>query len=274
MRAASSFLFLADMNASGAEVAGAGVSGTRIRDSRAPAKMAKTKETALTAIEVQAFLNAAKEICEDYYPLFLTGFRAGLRRGELVALQWGDIQFGADEADTNRFIPVQHNYVRREHTTTKSKKGRRVDLSCELRRVLIKLRDKRLLRGFLDGKRDISGFYRHFKSKDDLLVEAVARAFDEMGRGMVEVCKVGTRRSSSAGNDRMLSEHTPREFAWNGLCGRRPRARARTKAVLPGQSRRTIGWAVGSRILPSDFGRAAAADYARTRVPNSSATSS
>jgi len=26
------------------------------------------------------------------------------------------------------------------------------------------------------------GFYRHFKSKDDLFVEAVARAFDEMGR--------------------------------------------------------------------------------------------
>jgi TetR/AcrR family transcriptional regulator, transcriptional repressor for nem operon len=33
------------------------------------------------------------------------------------------------------------------------------------------------------------GFYRHFKSKDDLFVEAVARAFDEMGRGMVEVAK-------------------------------------------------------------------------------------
>jgi TetR/AcrR family transcriptional regulator, transcriptional repressor for nem operon len=33
------------------------------------------------------------------------------------------------------------------------------------------------------------GFYRHFKSKDDLLVEAVARAFDEMGRGMVEAAK-------------------------------------------------------------------------------------
>src|SRR5215471_5551556 len=30
------------------------------------------------------------------------------------------------------------------------------------------------------------GFYRHFKSKDDLLIEAVARAFDEMGDGMVE----------------------------------------------------------------------------------------
>ena len=33
------------------------------------------------------------------------------------------------------------------------------------------------------------GFYRHFASKDDLLVEAVARAFDEMGRGMLEVAK-------------------------------------------------------------------------------------
>src|SRR5258707_3447752 len=33
------------------------------------------------------------------------------------------------------------------------------------------------------------GFYRHFKSKDDLFVEAVARALDQTGRGMVEVAK-------------------------------------------------------------------------------------
>src|SRR5499427_8843173 len=33
------------------------------------------------------------------------------------------------------------------------------------------------------------GFYRHFKSKNDLFVEAVARALDETGRGMVEVAK-------------------------------------------------------------------------------------
>jgi TetR/AcrR family transcriptional repressor of nem operon len=31
------------------------------------------------------------------------------------------------------------------------------------------------------------GFYRHFESKDDLFVEVIARAFDEMGRGMLEV---------------------------------------------------------------------------------------
>ena len=33
------------------------------------------------------------------------------------------------------------------------------------------------------------GFYRHFKSKDDLFVEAVARAFDEMGNGMTAAAK-------------------------------------------------------------------------------------
>jgi integrase len=86
----------------------------------------------------------------------LTALRAGLRRGELVALQWGDIQFGRDEDDPNRFIVVQHNYVRREHTTTKSKKSRRVDLSRDLRRSLIEVRDKCLLEAFLKGKQDIS----------------------------------------------------------------------------------------------------------------------
>jgi TetR/AcrR family transcriptional repressor of nem operon len=33
------------------------------------------------------------------------------------------------------------------------------------------------------------GFYRHFESKDDLLVEAVARAFDEMGKAMVQIAR-------------------------------------------------------------------------------------
>ena len=33
------------------------------------------------------------------------------------------------------------------------------------------------------------GFYRHFQSKDDLFVQAVARAFDEMGKGMLEVAQ-------------------------------------------------------------------------------------
>jgi integrase len=103
------------------------------------AKTTETKGIALMAREVQQFLEAAREICAYYHPLFLTAVRAGLRRGELVALQWGDIQLGRDDVDSDRFVLVQHNYVLREHTTTKSKKSRRVDLSRELRRVLVEL---------------------------------------------------------------------------------------------------------------------------------------
>ena len=120
------------------------------------AKTAEAKGVALTAKEVQQFLKAAQEIWPEFYPLFLMAVRAGLRRGELVALQWGDLQLGRDADQTDRFILVQHNFVRREHTTTKSKKSRRVDLSRELRRVLVELRDRRLLEAYLRGKNDIS----------------------------------------------------------------------------------------------------------------------
>src|ERR1700756_4380560 len=68
------------------------------------------------------------------------------------------------------------------------------------------------------------GFYRHFGSKDDLFVEAVARAFDEMGRGMLEVAKsapegqalraiieryLSTRHASSAGMGCVVSALGP-----------------------------------------------------------------
>jgi integrase len=120
------------------------------------AKTAETRGTALTSSETTQFLKAAREVCGEYYGLFLTALRGGLRRGELVALQWGDIQLGTDQEDSNRFMIVRHNYVRRQHTTTKSKKSRRVDLSRELRAVLLELRDKRLLEAYLQGKHDIS----------------------------------------------------------------------------------------------------------------------
>lgn len=97
------------------------------------------------------FLETAKQICPEYAPLFMVAARAGLRRGELVALQWGDIEFGRSDYDSNRYILVQHNYVRREHTSTKSRKTRRVDLSRELRRVLLDIRTAHLkLRGLTD----------------------------------------------------------------------------------------------------------------------------
>ncbi len=43
--------------------------------------------TALTREESERLLEAAKEFCPDYAPLFIAALRAGLRRGELVAIQ-------------------------------------------------------------------------------------------------------------------------------------------------------------------------------------------
>jgi TetR/AcrR family transcriptional repressor of nem operon len=52
------------------------------------------------------------------------------------------------------------------------------------------------------------GFYRHFESKDDLFVEAVARAFDEMGSGMLEVAKSALKgQALRAIIERYLSAH-------------------------------------------------------------------
>jgi len=79
-----------------------------------------------------------------------------LRRGELIALKWGDIQLGESETDANRYILVQRNHARGEFTTPKSNKSRRVDLSRQLRRVLSELRDRRLLEAFLKGRTSIA----------------------------------------------------------------------------------------------------------------------
>jgi integrase len=119
------------------------------------ARSNEKKGISLTPGEVQQLLQAALAICPEYEPLFRLAVRAGLRRGELVALRWGDLHFGAGEDDPNRYIYVQHNYVRRLHTDTKSHKARRVDMSRDLRRALLRLRDERLLVAYANGQEDI-----------------------------------------------------------------------------------------------------------------------
>jgi len=106
--------------------------------------------------EAEKFLEAVKEISPDWYPFFLTALRAGLRRGELIALKWGDIQFGESENDSNRFILVQRNYVCGRFTSPKSKKSRRVDLSKQLHASLLARRDTRLLEAMLKAKDSIA----------------------------------------------------------------------------------------------------------------------
>jgi integrase len=110
----------------------------------------------MTRTENNAFLSAVREVCPDWYAFFLTALRAGLRKGELIALKWGDIHLGEHPEDRNRYILVQRNYSYGRFTSPKSKKSRRVDLSKHLRSVLLELRDIRMLEAFTAGRTSIS----------------------------------------------------------------------------------------------------------------------
>jgi len=116
----------------------------------------ESKAQAMIASEAQAFLNACVEVCPDYHPLFFTALRSGLRKSELIALKWGDIQFGESEDDKNRFILVQRHYYMGHFGTSKTHECRRVDLSKHLRAVLMAHKEGALLRAFQFGKTSIA----------------------------------------------------------------------------------------------------------------------
>ncbi len=114
------------------------------------------KAAAMTRRETERFLAAIQEVCLEWYPFFLTALRAGLRKGEVIALKWGDIQFGENDRSSNRYILVQRNWACDEFTSPKSKKSRRVDLSRQLRQVLIDLRDEHLLAAYAQDRASIA----------------------------------------------------------------------------------------------------------------------
>ena len=101
------------------------------------------------------------------------------------------------------------------------------------------------------------GFYRHFRSKDDLFVEAVARALDEMGRGVMEATRsvaegqalrviieryLSARHANSPGSGCVLSALGP-ELARKPLSVRKrieallEAYRERLLPFIPGQTR-------------------------------------
>ncbi len=70
----------------------------------------------LTPEEIRLFL---EQVTPKYYPLFLAAILTGLRRGELLALQWGDIEFA------NNLIHVRRSLYKGKFITPKSKKSKR-----------------------------------------------------------------------------------------------------------------------------------------------------
>lgn len=94
--------------------------------------------------EVDLFLTTCKERAPDFYPFFLCASRTGMRLGELLGLQWGDIDWNS------KFIMVQRSYKLGRITPTKTGKTRRVDMSDQLieaLRSLHALRKREALRG-------------------------------------------------------------------------------------------------------------------------------
>jgi integrase len=80
--------------------------------------------------EKVTFEDAMKKHYPRHYPLFLTALRTGLRLGELIALQPGDLDFEGG------FIEIRRSFSKGRLTTPKSGKSRRVDMSKGLAEVL------------------------------------------------------------------------------------------------------------------------------------------
>jgi len=97
-----------------------------LRRSRTEEGEQKEKASFLTREELGVLLRTGQEHFPDYYPFVSLLARTGLRLGEAVALQWGDLDV------TGRFVEVRRTMVYRTLTLPKSGKARRVDLSRQL----------------------------------------------------------------------------------------------------------------------------------------------
>jgi integrase len=84
----------------------------------------------LTPEEGRILLEAAKAHYARHYPILSTALYTGARQGELLALQWGDIDWHG------KFIEIRRANWRGIISTPKSGKGRRVDLADSLAETL------------------------------------------------------------------------------------------------------------------------------------------
>ena len=80
--------------------------------------------------QIQVFLQQAKEKMPTYYAFFYTAVHTGMRRGELLALEWSDIDFKRGRIRVNKQI------YREITQTTKTSKERYIDMSKGLIDVL------------------------------------------------------------------------------------------------------------------------------------------
>lgn len=94
--------------------------------SKAIARQRKEDIDPFSAGELDQLLKTVETPNQDHYSLFLLLARTGVRVGEALALQWGDVDFNG------RFIEVKRSRAKGRVSTRKSGKSRKVDMSPEL----------------------------------------------------------------------------------------------------------------------------------------------
>ena len=82
------------------------------------------------AVDAEYFADTAREHFPRWYPFVLCGLRTGMRLGELLGLEWGDIDW------RNETIKVRRNWTRGALTTPKNHQRRTVRMSPKLRATL------------------------------------------------------------------------------------------------------------------------------------------
>jgi len=102
----------------------------------------RLKGDPLNREELAVLLEAFQQHYPKHYPMALTLARTGMRLGEALALQWGDIDL------KGRFIYVQRGFSRGKIQTPKSGKPRPVDMSRQLADVLSELKEDRKVIAF------------------------------------------------------------------------------------------------------------------------------
>ncbi len=117
-----------------------------LKKSRTDLGQQREKVSFLTREEAAHLLATCEEHFKTYYAVLLLLLRTGLRIGEAIGLQWGDVDLAG------RFAEVQRTMSDGILTTPKSGKARRVDLSAQLtetlKALLVERKKETLRRGW------------------------------------------------------------------------------------------------------------------------------
>jgi len=101
-------------------------------------KVAEVEQKVLTKTEVEIFLREAMIANHRFFPIWFTALETGLRSGELMSLQWTDIDLEGGIMSITRQWSSNLGF-----TTTKTQRSRVVPISSELSVFFNELKTKR-----------------------------------------------------------------------------------------------------------------------------------